>query len=306
MKKIAITGATSMLGVALVEEAIENSIEVAAIVRPCSTNLDRLPSSPLVKIIECDLKSLNTLEIDSSDYDVFYHFGWDYTYREKRDDAECQEKNIEYTLKAVRLAYKMGCKLFVGAGSQAEYGRSTDKLSSDSPIRPDIAYGVAKYAAGKLSELLCRDLNIGHIWTRVFSIYGPNDNEATMISYAIKTFLSGEEPAFTKSEQQWDYLYSKDAANAFIKIGQKGKPGRVYCIGSGETHALADYIKMIRNQIDPMLPIGIGKNPYAENQVMYLCADTKLLEEDTGFRPEFTFKKGIEDTIKWYKKRKTQ
>ena len=49
---------------------------------------------------------------------------------------------------------------------------------------------------------------------------------------------------------------------------------------------------------------GLGEVDYYPGQVMYLCADIAELKSDTGFAPEYTFKNGIEKTIKWYKERK--
>ena len=47
MNCILVTGATSMIGVALIEEALANETEVLAIVWNGTSRLSRLPSSPL-------------------------------------------------------------------------------------------------------------------------------------------------------------------------------------------------------------------------------------------------------------------
>ena len=103
----------------------------------------------------------------------------------------------------------------------------------------------------------------------------------------------------TKGEQQWDYLYAKDAGLALYLLGERGVCGKTYCIGSGQTRLLKDYITVIRDHIDINLPIGIGERPYAEKQVMYLCADITELEKDTGFVPQYNFECGIAETIDW-------
>lgn len=302
MKKAIITGATSMLGIALINECISNSVEIVAIVRKKSKNLYRIPNSEFVSVVECNMDEMEDLIITNEmKGDTFYHFAWDYTNREKRENAECQELNIKYALESVRLAKKMGCKNYIGAGSQAEYGRISDVISPDSIINPHSAYGIAKYAAGKLTAILCHDLGIDHVWTRIFSVYGPYDNNGTMISYAIRCLLKSEKPLFTKSEQQWDYLYSKDAARAFFLLGEKGKDGKTYCIGSGKMDRLSEYIYTIRDCIDSSLPVGIGEKEYTNNQVMLLCADITSLKNDTGFEPMYIFESGIKETIKWYK-----
>ena len=77
-----------------------------------------------------------------------------------------------------------------------------------------------------MSRILCEQKQIEHIWTRILSIYGPYDGENTMIMSSIGKLLRGEKPALTKGEQQWDYLYSKDAGYAMYLLGEKGVSGK--------------------------------------------------------------------------------
>lgn len=304
MEKIILTGSTSMLGVALINECIKNNTKVIAVVRPNSKNIDRLPNSDLITIVECGLDEIDKLKnLDKDLYDGFYHFGWEGTGKKVRNNPEIQNKNIGYTLNAVKVAKELGCKIFIGAGSQAEYGRVVDVISPDTPVNPLSAYGVAKYAAFKLSSILCNDIGIKHVWTRIFSVYGPYDNDATMISYCLKKLIIGEKPSFTKSEQMWDYLYCGDAARAFYLIGEKGIDQSVYCIGSGVAMPLSEYIMQIRDLVDKNLPIGIGELEYANNQIMNLCADITSLSRDTGFIPIYSFQDGMKKTIEFFKKR---
>lgn len=113
--------------------------------------------------------------------------------------------------------------------------------------------------------------------------------------------LQGKRPQYTKGEQIWDYLYNKDAARAFRLIAEKGKDGAVYCLGSGKTRMLKDYIYAIRDAVDPGLDIGIGELDYYPDQVMHLEADLSDLTKDTGFYPEYSFEEGIRETVAWVK-----
>ena len=49
MKKIVVTGATSMLGLATINEAIKHSIEVLEIIRNHYNKIDRFPTNNLNK-----------------------------------------------------------------------------------------------------------------------------------------------------------------------------------------------------------------------------------------------------------------
>lgn len=300
MKNIILTGATSMIGVALINECIKSNVNVTALVRKNSKNLNRIPDNDLINIVECNLDELSNLDLNET-YDVFYHFGWEYTYHEKRNDIEAQKINIQYSLDAVELAKRLGCKKFIGAGSQAEYGPKSEKISPSTPCNPLIAYGKIKNKVSKITLEKCEEYGIIHIWVRIFSIYGIYENKNTMISQSINKMLKGEIPSYTPSEQEWDYLFSEDAGRAFYLIGLNSKKSTIYCLGSGKTKKLKEYIQIMKNAINPNLTVNIGDIPYSENQIMYLCADISNLTQDTTFLPKYNFKEGIEKTIKWVK-----
>ena len=281
--RIVITGATGAVGTALIAEGIRQNVEMLVICRKASKRRQQIPDHPLVKVLELNMEEYETYQPPEGEmpYDVFYHFAWGGTTGDGRNDCEIQEKNIRYALDAAALAKRFGCSAFVGAGSQAEYGRVEGNLNSQTPAFPENGYGMAKLCAGQMTRLYCRQAGMRHVWTRILSIYGPGDGAGSMVMSAIHRLLAGETPAFTKGEQQWDYLYSGDAAKALLLLGEKGHDGGVYCLGSGKARPLADYIGMIRDAIDPRLSVE--------------------LKEDTGFAPEVSFEEGIKKTIMWVK-----
>ena len=204
MKKVVITGATGMIGVTLVQYLMRKNIQVLAIVRENSKRRKNLEEGKNLKVIECSLENLKKLEFPENDYDIFYHFGWDGTFGDDRMNAEKQKSNIEYTLDAVNLANRLGCNTFIGTGSQAEYGRVDGRIFADTPENPETEYGKAKLTAGIESRKLANMLNMKHIWTRIFSVYGPYDGENTMVMTSIREMLNGVSPEYTLGEQNWD------------------------------------------------------------------------------------------------------
>lgn len=305
MEHAVVTGPTGVIGMALLGELIKRGVRVTAVLRPGSKRRKNLPENPLVSIVECELGGLKELaEKRVQKADAFYHFGWDGTFGASRNDVQKQLMNIRYTLDAVEAAEKLGCSRFIGAGSQAEYGRTEGSLSAEVPAFPENGYGAAKLCAGQMSRILCRQKGIAHIWTRILSVYGPYDGENTMIMSTIGALLKREVPKLTAGEQLWDYLYAKDAGRALYLLGEKGLDQTIYCLGSGKAQRLSDCMKSLRDTIDPALPLGIGSLKYAPGQVMYLCADISRLSRDTGFVPEYTFERGIRETVEWYKGRK--
>ena len=296
MHKIIVTGATGCVGSAIVRRALAQGKEVTCIVHEGSKRLANLPQDSRVKIVECNLSNYSSLQI-SGEYDAFIHMSWEKTFGASRDDAEVQMRNIQYTLDACHLARRCGCKVFVGAGSQAEYGVQTVDLTPDLHVNPESGYGIAKYAAGKLSAMLCKSLGIRQNWVRILSVYGPNDGENTLISYVIREMKAGRSPELTKCEQMWDYLYADDAADAILAIVENGMDGKVYPLGSGKGRKLSDYIEDIRNIVNPIISVKYGAKDYYPHQPMHLVADLQQLTADTGWKPQRNFVDGVREML---------
>ena len=313
MKNIVISGPTGAIGMALIEKCIVEKTNVLAICHKGSERIKYIPDSPYVRIIEANLSEYRNLfreGVSAEKYEVFYHFAWSGTVGDARNNMYLQTDNISYTMDAVDLAERLGCHTFIGAGSQAEYGRKEGKLTPDVPANPENGYGMAKLCAGQMSRIVCQQKRMKHIWTRILSVYGPYDGAGSMVMSAIRKILRGESTAFTPGEQMWDYLYSKDAAAIFYALGTQGADGAVYCVGSGQARKLKCYIKDIycvikEYQGEPVAEddgelerkLGIGLIPYSEKQVMHLCADTTLLEQHVGQVKHTDFYCGIRSIL---------
>ena len=282
-----------MIGSAIVEQAVKQGYEVTCLIRRGTTRIDNIPKDKNVKLIECDIDEYSSLELEE-DYDVFMHLAWLKTFGNDRDNVELQLKNVQYTLDAVRLAKRCGCTVFIGAGSQAEYGVQTVPLTPDLPVNPESGYGIAKYTAGKMSKMLCQQLRMRFNWMRILSVYGKNDNSYTLISYVINELKNSRSPELTKCEQTWDYLHCDDAARAFLAVAEKGANGKFYPLGSGQGRRLSEYLEDIKAIINPDVELGFGKKEYYPHQPMHLVADVSELQNDTGWKPKLNFIKGIE------------
>ena len=279
MNCILVTGATSMIGVALIEEALANETEVFAIVRNGTSRLSRLPSSPLLHVVFID--SLNEYQSILKDItksiDVFYHFAWLYTEKQYRHDPVLQNENIAISLKMVEFCKALNCKKFVFAGSQAEYGPRTDKI----------------YATERLTANLCSHYGIVHACGRIFSVYGKNDNEGTMLNYAISKFKNKENAYFTSGQQKWDYLNEKDAGKAFFLIGDKVNNNFICNVASGISLPIYIYIYMVANLFNAKKYCVLNQT---ETQPQGLEADIAELES-LGFKPSIKFEDGIKTMV---------
>ena len=295
MKRVIITGVTGAIGTALINECIDEGVEVLALCNPNSRRNSRIPQHELVTCIPCTLDNLDQLNsLSGKTYDVFFHLGWAGTTGQARNDMYLQNMNVRYALDAVDAAKRFGCSTFVGVGSQAEYGKYEGVLKPDTPVFPDTGYGIAKLSAGLMTKKHAQQIGIKHIWTRILSVYGPNDWDGSLVMSVISKLLAGEPPNLTKGEQKWDYLYSGDAASALIALSENGRDGKTYVLGSGSARPLSEYVGIIHNLLKSDTIINYGALPYVSGQSMYLQADISAIKEDTNWNgPQVSFENGI-------------
>lgn len=302
INKLAISGATSSLGVALIDECIKNKVSVLALVNPNSKNIARIPVHKSVKIEKCSLADISKFNVNDNKADAFIHLAWGNTHgNAERDMVSEHIENIKYSVDAVDLAERLGCKIFIGAGSQAEYGRTNEIITEMTECHPETPYGISKLCAGQMTRIACKSKGIEHIWTRILSSYGPKYIPDTVINYTIIELLKGRKPVLSAGEQIWDFIYSGDVANALFLLTKYGHDGEIYVIGSGHSEPLKNYLNIVRNIINPCLELGLGDRLYDDNAVMHLACDITKLKRDTGFEIKTSFKQGILKTIEWIK-----
>ncbi len=296
MKRIIITGATSMIGTALIEVAVREGAEIYAIVRPNTKRIDRLPRLPQIHVIYGELSGLLDIQNLPEQCDCLYHLAWAGTTRIERDDPRIHERNIRYTLDAVELAKKVGCRRFIGAGSQAEYGPVNMIIDESTKFDPVTSYGVAKYASYKLSKKRCEQIGIEHIWGRVFSVYGPHDNEGTMLNSAIDSFLAGRTAHFSAATQMWNYLYESDAGEMFYRLGGENCQSGVYLIANHESHVLKEYILTLIEMFGSSASYVFDKE--SATPLPGLHVDMRSSCKQLEYFPSVSFREGIQETIK--------
>lgn len=300
MERVVITGATSSIGLALIDECIVNNIFVLALVNPKSQNISRIPLHQNIKIEKCDISDMSSFNINDISFDSFFHLAWKNTHGiDERNTIASHIDNIRYSVDAVDLAERLGCKVFIGAGSQAEYGRTNEVLTEKTVCHPETAYGISKLSASMVTRLACYQKGIKHIWTRILSSYGPKYLPNTVINYTISELLNERRPSLTSCDQIWDFIYSGDVARALFLLAQYGKDSDVYVIGSGYSQPLKNYLIQIRDIINPNLELGFGDISHPENAVMHLACNIDKIKRDTGFEIQTSFVDGVLKTIDW-------
>lgn len=337
---IILTGATSFLGRAVTEELIGGGHTVFAVVRPQSQHAEGLPVHDRFHRIDCDISSSETMTGSGLPrMDACIHLAWDGVGVRGRMDPDIQETNVRNTLKMMQTASELGCRRFLFAGSQAEYGVTAERVKSgmfsgaavseDTVCHPLSEYGKAKYRVLLDGSTLAEYLGMAYVHARIFSVYGPGDHGTSLVSACVGAAVRGEQTVLGPCTQLWNYLHVKDCARALSLLlsappaGGSGpdrsaagafaaglsasgteetEPERcVVNIGSERTRKLAEFVREIFETAGN--PAGgcvfAGREPGPEG-TPWLNPDCGKLKRLTGFREEITFADGIRDMIQNY------
>lgn len=308
MDRVIVTGATGFIGSWLVNELLENGIEVTAIIRnkskinPDLLNKNKFRYAELLQGATPDAFELDISGIDKNGYDAFFHLAWDGVSGGKKNEITLQINNIMQSVKALELSKRLQCKKFIAAGTVAEYAFSNQVLDFEKRQTPNDMYGAAKAASHFFLEVRAKQLEQPFIWAVIPSTYGERRSDENIITYTIKSLLRKEIPHYGQLNQMWDFLYAGETARALRLIAEKGQSGKSYGIGSGIYKPLKEYIKTIRNFINPEMNLGIGDIPELSEKTFSSCVNIEQLTNDTGFIPEVSFEQGIQKTIEYYRK----
>ena len=230
--------------------------------------------------------------IDSCD--IFYHFAWEGTRKEARNDNVLQNKNVENSLKTLKTAKLLGCKIFFTAGSQAEYGNQETHVTEQSICKPTSAYGIAKLEFYQKAKIFCEENNIKLFEPRFYSVYGPGDFNETLIMSIIPKMRNNEDIDLSLCTQKWNFIYIKDTVNILIKLSESNLDGGIFNIASKETKPLKEYILKIKEILNSKSNLLFGK---INSPLVNLNPDITKIEKSLNWKEKYTFEQGIKETI---------
>lgn len=275
--KFFITGASSFIGVELCRYLSDNGHQVIAMSRRENEQLNDIAIKGNLQVLYADMQNLMERAIDVK-ADVFVHLAWAGALLGQRDNQELQEGNIRFSLECVKLSKRMGCKLYVDAGSQAEYGIVQGVISEDTPCNPVSAYGKAKLQMYRESCDLTQRIGLKYIHLRILSVYGENDHPNTLIISTMKNLKNNEPIEMRSGGQKWNYVYVKDAARQIAELSIHAMNDEtfhqeVFNIASNDTRKLQDFIVAMKEIVGSSSELKFGG--YNPEKDVNLNPDTK-------------------------------
>ena len=190
---------------------------------------------------------------------------------------------------------------------------STDEVYGDLPLdRPDLLftestplhtsspYSASKASADLLVNAYVRTYGLKATISRCSNNYGPYQFPEKLIPLMIQRALNDESlPVYGQGTNVRDWLHVHDHCSAIDLIIHNGKEGEVYNIGGHNERNNLEVVKTILKQLgkDESLIHFVKDRP--GHDLRYAIDPTKM-EKELGWKPVYTFDKGIKETIDWY------
>lgn len=299
-----ITGATSFLGIEFCRYLISEGNEIYAICRKGCEKTWNLPQDVNLHIVYSDMSEYSHLDMFVEKADVFVNFAWGGTGHDGRNVQDVQKENVTNTIAAMFAADKMGCQVFIEAGSQAEYGTVLTKISEETPCRPFSEYGKAKLEIkNRLYELSGR-LGMKYIHLRIFSLFGEEDHPWTLVMSSLKKMVNNEPVDLSPCTQNWNFLYVKDAVKQIYLLCQYALRkidyhAEVFNIASKDTRVLKNFVEEMSALSQSKSELNFGAITPAN--VVSLDPDISKTETAIGFVSDYIFKDIINNIIRNFK-----
>ena len=191
---------------------------------------------------------------------------------------------------------------FVQVSTDEVYGEipqgSFTEKDAQEPSNP---YSASKASAEMFVKAYCRTYDLNAAITRCTNNFGPYQSPEKLVPKSIiRTLKNLPIPIYGTGENIRDWLYVEDHCRAIDLVLQRGKPGAVYNISSGNELSNTEIVKRILKQLEK----GHDLITYVENRPGHdarYSLDSSKIKSTLGWRPKFTFTDALTATVEWYR-----
>lgn len=304
MKRVIITGGTGFVGANLARRLLQEGHEVHLLVRQgfAPWRIEEIRAD--VRLHEVDLGNRESLlpVIDEIRPDWVFHLATHGAYSSQNDLSQIVRTNILGTVNLVEACLKSGFEAFVNTGSSSEYGFKDHAPSEKEWLEPNSYYAVGKASATLFCRHTAQSRGVLLPTLRLYSVYGPYEEPARLMPALIVRGLRGKLPPLVNPDVARDYVYVDDICEAYLlaatRTGQE--PGAVYNLGTGVQTSLGEVVSTARKLMNITAEPQWGAMPNRQWDTSVWVADHRKALDELGWRPEFTFERGLGRMHGWF------
>lgn len=271
-------------------------------------NIEPFLNNDRFTLIEGDIRDMDTCMTATRGVTYVSHqAAWGSVPRSIEMPLLYEDINIRGTLNMMEASRQNGVKRFCYASSSSVYGDEPNLPKIENRIGSVLSpYALTKKTNEEYARLYYQLYGLETIGFRYFNVFGkrqdPYGYYAAVIPKFVKSLLNNEAPTINgDGMQSRDFTYVENVVEANLKgmLAPKEAVGEVYNIAYGGQVNLLDLYNKIRSllgkDIKPLFA------PDRAGDIKHSNADITKAKKLLGYDPEFSFEKGIELAVGWYK-----
>ena len=213
------------------------------------------------------------------------------------------ETNVQGTLALLDTAKKLKVGKYLQVSTDEVYGTLGQEgyFKETTSLAPNSPYSASKASADLLVRAYFETYGMNVNITRCSNNYGPYQFPEKLIPLMTSNGMDGKKlPIYGDGKNIRDWLHVSDHCKAIDLVLHKGQPGEVYNVGGHNEHTNNEIVHLIIDQL------GLSENEieYVKDRLGHdrrYAIDPTKIETELGWKPEYTFERGIKETVDWYR-----
>jgi len=319
-KKILVTGGASFIGSHLVDKLVRGGASVTVVDDLSSGKKENLElSMDKITFIEGDLRMQSVANETTKDKDIVFHLanvhggrGFIETHPGELVQNFLIDGNVFYYAhrnKVDRICYTSSACAYPTSLQTADPEKQVRYLSEEmaDPFKEggalaDGEYGWAKFMGEMALKAYNKQFGVKGVSCRLFTVYGPRENESHAIIAFISRALLKQDPyvIWGTGQQDRNFTFVDDIVDGLMLAAERITDCRAINIGTDEITKIVDAARTVCAIVghqpsefffDASKPEGVhARAASIENQKKWL-----------GWKPTTSFAAGIQKTIEWYR-----
>jgi len=305
--KVLVTGGAGFIGSHVVDTLISAGYEVVVVDDLSTGRLSNL--NPAATFYQVDIRSPQLAEVfekERPDY-VDHHAAQMDVRRSIADPLFDAEVNVIGSINLIECCRRYGVKrlIYISTGG-AVYGEP-EYLPCDEahPVNPICPYGASKHTVEHYLYMYQQNYGLDYIVLRYPNVYGPRQDphgEAGVVAIFTGQMLAGGQVVINgDGEQQRDFVYVEDCAQANLMAMTSQNANQIYNLGYGRGTTVNEIFTTLKNITGYQLAATHGAAKVGETRQIYL--DATKAQKELGWKPTVDLEEGLQRTADYFKRR---
>jgi NAD dependent epimerase/dehydratase len=311
-KRVLVTGADGFIGSHLAEMLVEKGFQVRALAIYNSLGswgwLDNSKYSKDMEVVLGDIRDPFLCQKISKDIDVVFNLAAliaiPYSYVAPQSYVET---NVTGTLNMCQAALNSNIQKFIQTSTSEVYGTAKYvPIDEKHPLQPQSPYSASKIGSDAMAMSYYNSFNLPVCLARPFNTYGPRQSARAVIPSIISQLASGfEKINLGDVSPTRDFNFVKDTCKGLLSLAEaQGTEGKTVNIGSQTEVSIEQTFHLIQKIMKTNSKLVLDENRIRpkNSEVFRLVCDNSQIRSLAGFSPEYSFERGLTETIQWFSK----